>query len=144
MKYSEYSRSYVQDRGDSKPYLFSPLPHFSFIFYQVFIGIIYYSRHIRTSLQPFFIPTLIQTLLTLCDSFTYLHLATSNCELPLKHEPRLFHHDLEMTQVDIVDENLLKLTQIQHVVKFEDGLESSIDEVLARVLDFYRRFVPYN
>ena len=49
-----------------------------------------------------------------------------------------------MTQVDIADENLLKLTQIQHVVKFEDELESSIDEVLARILDFYRRFVPYN
>jgi len=49
-----------------------------------------------------------------------------------------------MTQVDIADENMLKLTQILHVVKFEDGLESSIDEVLARVLDFYRRFVPYN
>ena len=49
-----------------------------------------------------------------------------------------------MTQVNRADENMLKLTQIQHVVKFEDGLESNIDEVLARVLDFYRRFVPYN
>ena len=49
-----------------------------------------------------------------------------------------------MTQVDIADENLLKLSQIQHVVKIEEELESNIDEVLARVLDFYRRFVPYN
>ena len=79
----------------------------------------------------------------ICDSFTYLPLATSNCELPLKHEPRLFIM-IEMTQVDIADENLLKLSQIQHVVKIEEELESNIDEVLARVLDFYRRFVPYN
>lgn len=49
-----------------------------------------------------------------------------------------------MTQVDIADENLIKLTQIQEVVEFEDGMESSIDEVLARVLEFYRKFVPYN
>jgi hypothetical protein len=49
-----------------------------------------------------------------------------------------------MTQVDIADENLLKLTQIQDVVMFEDGLESSIDEVLTRVLEFYRKFVPYD
>ncbi len=49
-----------------------------------------------------------------------------------------------MTQVDIADENLLKLTQIQDVVMVEDGLESSIDEVLARVLGFYRKFVPYD
>jgi len=49
-----------------------------------------------------------------------------------------------MTQVDIADENLLKLTQIRDVVMFEDGLESSIDEVLARVLGFYRKFVSYD
>ena len=49
-----------------------------------------------------------------------------------------------MTQVDIADENLLKLTQIRDAVMLEDGLESSIDEVLARVLGFYRTFVPYD
>ena len=46
--------------------------------------------------------------------------------------------------MDITDENLLKLTQIRDAVMFEDGLESSIDEVLARVLGFYRKFVPYD
>ncbi len=46
--------------------------------------------------------------------------------------------------MDIADENLLKLTQIQGVVMVEDGLESSIDEVLTRVLEFYRKFVPYD
>jgi len=49
-----------------------------------------------------------------------------------------------MTQLDIADENLLKLTRIQEVIEREDALESSIDEVLTRVLDFYRKFVPYN
>ena len=49
-----------------------------------------------------------------------------------------------MTQLDIADENLLKLTRIQVVYGVEDELESSIDEVLTRVLDFYRKFVPYN
>ena len=70
--------------------------------------------------------------------------ATSNCESPLKDEPPASHLELEMTQVDIADENLLQLTQIKEVVEFEDGMESSIDEVLARVLEFYRKFVPYN
>jgi len=47
-----------------------------------------------------------------------------------------------MAQIDLADENLLKLKQIQHVL-LEDGMEASVDEALARVLDFYRRFVPY-
>ena len=49
-----------------------------------------------------------------------------------------------MTQIDIAKENMFKLSQIQRMIKIEDGLESSIDEALTRVLDFYRRFVPYN
>ena len=49
-----------------------------------------------------------------------------------------------MTQIDIRDENLLKLRKIQTVIREEDGIESSLDESLARVLDFYRKFVPYN
>ena len=49
-----------------------------------------------------------------------------------------------MTQIDIRDENLLKLMKIQTVIKAEDGIHSSLDESLARVLDFYRKFVPYN
>ena len=48
-----------------------------------------------------------------------------------------------MAQIDIADENLTKLKQIQHVI-LEDGIESNLDEALARVLEFYRRFVPYN
>ena len=48
-----------------------------------------------------------------------------------------------MAEIDVADENILKLKQIQHVIQ-EDGIESSMDETLARVLDFYRKFVPYN
>ena len=49
-----------------------------------------------------------------------------------------------MAQMDISDENFVKLNQIQHVVYMEDDMEANLDEVLARVLEFYRRFVPYN
>ncbi len=50
----------------------------------------------------------------------------------------------EMAQIDLADENLQKLSQIQHIL-VEDGIEdASVDEALARVLDFYRKFVPYN
>ena len=51
---------------------------------------------------------------------------------------------MDMAEIDIADENLRDLMAIQRVVLIEDGLESSLDEVLACVLVFYRRFVPYN
>lgn len=49
-----------------------------------------------------------------------------------------------MAQIDVADENLQKLMRIQNVILVEDGIDSSLDEALARVLDFYRKFVPYN
>jgi hypothetical protein len=49
-----------------------------------------------------------------------------------------------MAQINLADENILKLKQIQNVIRNEDGIDSSVDEALARVLSFYRRFVPYN
>lgn len=36
-----------------------------------------------------------------------------------------------MAEIDIAGENHLKLKQIQHVIQ-EDGIESSVDETLAR------------
>jgi hypothetical protein len=48
-----------------------------------------------------------------------------------------------MAEIDMADEHILKLKQIQHVIQ-EDGIESSMDGTRARVLDFYRKFVPYN
>ncbi len=49
-----------------------------------------------------------------------------------------------MAQIDIRVENLLKLVKIQKVIQEEEGIHSSMDESLARVLDFYRKYVPYN
>ncbi|UCH56690.1 MAG: hypothetical protein JSV18_04850 [Candidatus Bathyarchaeota archaeon] len=49
-----------------------------------------------------------------------------------------------MAQIDVADENLLKLRGIQKVILIEEGIESNLDETLARILEFYRRFVPYN
>jgi hypothetical protein len=49
-----------------------------------------------------------------------------------------------MAQINLADENILKLKQIQYVIQKEDGVNSNVDETLARVLDFYRKFVPYN
>ncbi len=49
-----------------------------------------------------------------------------------------------MAQINLADENILKLKQIQNVIRNEDGIDSSMDEALERVLSFYRRFVPYN
>ncbi len=50
---------------------------------------------------------------------------------------------VDVAQIDIADENLLKLKRIQRAI-LEDGIESNLDEALARALDFYKRFVPYN
>lgn len=49
-----------------------------------------------------------------------------------------------MARINIKDGNLRKLKAIQYIVREEDGQEISLDEALARVLAFYRRFVPYN
>jgi hypothetical protein len=50
----------------------------------------------------------------------------------------------DMAIIDIAQENLMKLEQIRKVVHVEDGVDSSIDEILSRVLSFYRMFVPYD
>jgi hypothetical protein len=50
----------------------------------------------------------------------------------------------QMAQIDVADENLQKLMRIQNIILVEDEIDSSLDEVLTRVLDFYRKFVPYN
>jgi hypothetical protein len=49
-----------------------------------------------------------------------------------------------MAQINLADGNILKLKQIQSVIQQEDGIDQSMDETLARVLEFYRKFVPYN
>jgi len=48
-----------------------------------------------------------------------------------------------MAAIDIADENLLKLNGLQKVISLEEGIETNVDEALARVLEFYGKFVPY-
>ena len=47
-----------------------------------------------------------------------------------------------MAVIDIAWDNLQKLEQIRNVVLMEDGVDSSLDEILSRVLKFYGKFVP--
>lgn len=51
-----------------------------------------------------------------------------------------------MTQVDLKEGNLRNLEKIQEILSIEerDGSEVTLDEALAKVLSFYRRYVPYN
>ena len=49
-----------------------------------------------------------------------------------------------MAEIDIADENLAKLNRLQEIIRVEDGIESSVVETLARVLDFYNKFVLYS
>lgn len=50
----------------------------------------------------------------------------------------------EMAVIDIAWDNLQKLEQIRNVVLMEDGVDSSLDEILSRVLKFYGKFVPFD
>lgn len=49
-----------------------------------------------------------------------------------------------MAVINLSDENLRNLEKIQTIVRIEDGTDSNLDGVLARVLDFYKKFVPYD
>jgi hypothetical protein len=49
-----------------------------------------------------------------------------------------------MAQINLAEGNILKLKQIQNVIQQEDEIDPTLDETLARVLEFYRKFVPYN
>lgn len=51
---------------------------------------------------------------------------------------------MDMAEIDIAEENLRNLKAVQKVIQFEEGNETSLDEALARILTFYRKFVPYN
>jgi predicted P-loop ATPase/GTPase len=49
-----------------------------------------------------------------------------------------------MAVINIKDENLLNLMKIQKVVQMEEGENISLDEALAKVLTFFKKFVPYD
>jgi len=48
-----------------------------------------------------------------------------------------------MGVINMQDENLRNLMKIQKIIQLYDGKETSLDEALARVLAWYRKFVPY-
>jgi len=49
-----------------------------------------------------------------------------------------------MAVIEIKDENLKTLEKVAKVMEYEAGDVKGVDEALARVLAFYRRFVPYS
>ena len=56
--------------------------------------------------------------------------------------------DLELNEDDVRDlnfskENIVDLKIIQQVFMMYEDESLSLDEVLTRVLEFYRKFVPY-
>lgn len=51
---------------------------------------------------------------------------------------------IEIARITIKDENLRNLKAVQEIIHLEEGQKSSLDEVLERILAFYRRFVQYN
>jgi len=44
---------------------------------------------------------------------------------------------------NISESNLVNLKSIKEVIIAEEGKNVSIDDALKRVLDFYKKFVPY-
>ncbi|UCD44817.1 MAG: hypothetical protein JSV27_12015 [Candidatus Bathyarchaeota archaeon] len=63
-----------------------------------------------------------------------MHLITPYIVSEVKHTAKL----------NIRDENLVNLQKVQRVINAEEGVETSLDDSLKRVLDFYRKYVPYN
>ena len=51
-----------------------------------------------------------------------------------------------MAKIELKDENLKALEKIARFMEYEiaDDRSIDVDEALASVLAFYRRFVPYN
>jgi hypothetical protein len=49
-----------------------------------------------------------------------------------------------MAEIDISDENLRNLEAIRDIINVEDGIETTLDAALCRVLKFYGKFVPYS
>ena len=43
----------------------------------------------------------------------------------------------------ISESNLVKLESLKEVILAEEGKKVSVDDTLRRVLDFYKKFVPY-
>jgi hypothetical protein len=64
-------------------------------------------------------------------------------EIGLPVEVRAKLKEAHLRDLDIRKQNLRDLRAIQNVILLEEAQNLSLDEVLARLLTFYRRFVPY-
>ena len=62
-------------------------------------------------------------------------------ELPVEARAKL--KGVHLRDLDIRRQNVRDLRAIQDVISLEEAQDLSLDEVLARLLSFYRRFVPY-
>lgn len=62
-------------------------------------------------------------------------------ELPVEVKAKL--KEAHLRDLDIRRQNVRDLRAIQKVISLEEAKNLSLDEVLARLLSFYRRFVPY-
>ena len=61
--------------------------------------------------------------------------------LPVEVKAKL--KEAHLRDLDIRGQNVRDLRAIQKVIFLEEAQNLSLDEVLARLLSFYRRFVPY-
>jgi hypothetical protein len=62
-------------------------------------------------------------------------------KLPVEVKAKL--KETHLRDLDIRRQNVRDLRAIQKVISLEEAQNLSLDEVLARLLSFYRRFVPY-
>jgi len=49
-----------------------------------------------------------------------------------------------LARIEIKEENLKNLEKIAKMMEYESADVKGLDEALAKVLTFYRRFVPYS
>lgn len=64
-------------------------------------------------------------------------------EIEVPEEFRDFITESHRRELALRRQNTEDLRSIQKVVSLEEEKEPTLEEVLARVLSFYRRFVPY-
>lgn len=81
------------------------------------------------------------------DAFTVQECAHANEmlieEIEVPEEFRDFITESHRRELALRRQNTEDLRSIQKVVSLEEEKEPTLEEVLARVLSFYRRFVPY-
>jgi hypothetical protein len=64
-------------------------------------------------------------------------------ELEYELSAGLILNEDDVRDLNLSKENMVDLTIIQRVFMMYEDESLSLDEVLSRVLEFYRKFVPY-